>query len=225
MNTKNKILPLILVLLLTLFNYSAHAQLEIVEAIQGATKKVIRAIDLKIQRLQNRTIDLQNIQKEIENILSKLKLDEIADWTRKQKEIYQEYFDELWRVKSAIAYYRRITDLIGKQKTLVAEYRRAYGRICVDKNFSPGEVAYIHAVYSGIIQESAKSLDQILLVIESLTVQMSDADRLEIIDRAGEEIENHIDNLRSFTNHTVQTSLQRTRDVTELERIKKLYGL
>ena len=63
----------------------AQAQLVIADIIKAGVKKVIRAIDLKMQRLQNKTIWLQNAQKVVENQLSKLKLAEIGDWAKKQK--------------------------------------------------------------------------------------------------------------------------------------------
>ena len=72
----------------------------ILEIIKAGVKKVIKAVDLKIQRLQNKTIWLQNAQKTLENTLSKLKLDEISDWTKRQKTLYKDYFDELAKVKS-----------------------------------------------------------------------------------------------------------------------------
>ena len=212
-------------LLFFCFTAQAYSQALIADIIKAAVVKVIRAVDLKIQRLQNKTVDLQNIQKEIENKLSKLKLDEISEWTRKQKEIYQEYFDELWRVKSAIAYYKRITEILQLQKKLVADYKNAWALIQQDKNFSAKELQYIYGVYSGIISESIKSLDQILMVAQSFTVQMSDADRLEILNRAADEIERSSDDLKSFTNENIGISLRRSRDLAELQSIKRLYGL
>ena len=71
-----------------------QAQTAIAEIIKAGIKKVIKAVDLKIQRLQNKTIWLQNAQKTLENALSKLKLDEIANWTEKQKEQYRKYYEE-----------------------------------------------------------------------------------------------------------------------------------
>ncbi|ULT38459.1 hypothetical protein KRR40_25440 [Niabella defluvii] len=79
--------------------------------VKAAVKKVIKAIDLQIQRLQNKTIWLQNAQKTLENTLSKLKLDEISDWTEKQKEQYRKYYEELAKVKAIISYYQRIRDI------------------------------------------------------------------------------------------------------------------
>ena len=71
----------------------ADAAIPIAKIIKEGVKKVIKAVDLMIQRLQNKTIWLQNAQKVIENQLSKLKLTEISDWVNKQKELYKDYFD------------------------------------------------------------------------------------------------------------------------------------
>jgi len=49
---------------------------QVLEIIKAAVVKVIKAIDLRIQRLQTKTIWLQNAQKVLENKLSKFKLDE-----------------------------------------------------------------------------------------------------------------------------------------------------
>ncbi len=64
--------------------------------------KVIKAIDLKVQQLQNETLILQNAQKIVENKLHLLKLAEIFGWTNKQKQLYEQYFKELQQIKPAI---------------------------------------------------------------------------------------------------------------------------
>src|SRR5215216_4741827 len=68
----------------------SHAQLAILDIIKQAITKVIVAVDLKVQRLQNKTIWLQNAQKTLENQMSKLKLDEIKDWVENQRKLYDE---------------------------------------------------------------------------------------------------------------------------------------
>ncbi len=92
----------LLMAILFLFGVSfvkARAQIPIAGTI---ISKVVKAIDLKVQRLQNETLVLQNVQKIIENKLYALKLAEISDWSLKQKELYRNYFDELKRVKPAV---------------------------------------------------------------------------------------------------------------------------
>ncbi|MBW8683448.1 conjugal transfer protein TraI [Chitinophaga rhizophila] len=199
--------------------------IEIAKIIQAAVKKVIKAIDLQIQRFQNETIKLQNAQRILENELSKLKLDQIADWANKTKTIYQDYFDELWRVKNILAYYKRVRQVMENQVQLVNEYKRAYNSLKRDKNFSTQELAYILEVYEGIMKESIENINQITLVIESFTTQMSDASRLEMINAAAERIESNIAAARKFTSQNILISIQRSKTKAEMDVVKMLYGL
>ncbi|MEP0713045.1 MAG: conjugal transfer protein TraI, partial [Algoriphagus sp.] len=111
---------LILTLLCSLLTLSprqseAAVPMAILEIIKAGVKKVIKAMDLKIQREQNKVLWMQNTQKVLENTLSKLKLKEIADWTEKQRDLYGKYFNELQTVKSAISGFQRIKEISQKQ--------------------------------------------------------------------------------------------------------------
>jgi predicted transcriptional regulator YheO len=197
----------------------------ILEIIKAAIVKVIKAADLKIQRLQNKTIWLQNAQKTLENALSKLKLDEISDWTERQKTLYKDYFEELAKVKSIISYYQRIREISQKQVRLVEEYQRAWNLFKQDKYFTSDELGYMAKVYSGILDESAKNLDQISLVIKSFSTTMSDAKRLEIINAAADDVDANYYDLTRFNKQNIMLSLQRAKENNDVEVVKKLYGL
>ncbi|PLK44991.1 conjugal transfer protein TraI [Emticicia sp. TH156] len=197
----------------------------IAKIIKAAVVKVIKAVDLMLQRLQNKTIWLQNAQKELENILSKMKLKEIADWTEKQKEQYRKYYEELTKVKSIIAYYQRIRDITQKQVRLVQEYNHAWGLFKQDKNFTASELEYMAKVYAGILEESLKNINRINLIIKSFTTQMADAKRLEIINHAADQVEKNYDALKLFNQQNKLLSLQRAKTQYDVEAIKKLYGL
>lgn len=193
--------------------------------IKKAVIWVIKAVDLIIQRLQNKTIWLQNAQKELENILSKMKLDEIADWTEKQKEQYRKYYEELSKVKSLIAYYQRIKEITAKQGKLVGEYRRVWELFKQDKNFTAAELEYMATVYAGMLKESVKNIDLISMIIKSFTTQMADAKRLEIINHAADQVEKNYDDLKLFNQQNMLLSLQRAKTQHDVEAVKKLYGL
>lgn len=220
---------ILLIVLMTGFalipSNNAKAQDPVTEAIRQGVIKVIKAIDLQMQRLQTRTIWLQNAQKVIENTMSELKLNQISDWTERQRTLYADYFDELSKVKSIISYYHRIKAATEKQVALVKEYKHAYSLFKQDKNFSPGELDYMQKVYSGIMDESIKNADQILLVINSFSTQMTDARRLEIISAAANGIETNYSDLKAFNAENVQLSLQRSKDQHDIDIVKKLYGL
>lgn len=206
-------------------NTSAIAQDPITGIISAGIKKVIRAFDLQVQRLQTKTIWLQEAQKTLENAMQKLHLDEITGWVQKQKDLYGEYFDELWKVKTFIAYYNRIKEVTQRQVQLVSAYKQAWGLLQQDKHFTAAELDHMQAVYGGIIDESVKNLDQLLQVISSFSTQMSDIDRLTIIDRAADRIEANFNDLSRFNNQNALLSLQRAQDEDDAAFVKKMYGL
>ena len=203
----------------------ADAQTAVAEVIKAAVTKAIKAVDLKIQAMQNKTIELQNFQKALENQLSKLKLNEISDWSQKQKELYGNYYNELWEVKTWIAYYQRIREMTEKQTALVGQYNHAWGLLKSDKHFKLEELAYMQKTYSGILEESIKNLDQILLVVSSFKTQMSDAERLQLIDEAAGRIEANSSDLKQFNNQNIMLSMQRAHSMDEVSTLKKYYGI
>ncbi|WPV02149.1 conjugal transfer protein TraI [Mucilaginibacter sp. cycad4] len=219
------ILPLSAVTVFVALPKGADAQIVVGQVISETVGRVIRAIDLQVQRMQNQTIWLQNAQKALENQLSKLKLNEISDWSQKQKDLYSNYYNELWEVKSVIAYYERIKDMTEKQASLVSQYEHAWGLLKTDKHFSADELNYMQSVYSGILQESVKNLDEILVVINSFKTQMTDAKRLELVNKAGDRIDSNCSDLKRFSNQNYILSLQRAKDENEVTTLKRYYGI
>lgn len=214
-----------LLLPITAQKTQAAIPIAILEIIKAGIKKVIKAVDLQIQRQQNKIIWLQNAQKTMENTLSKLKLDEISDWTNKQKEQYREYFDELHKVKMLITYYQRIRDITDKQVKIVAQYNRAWDVVRRDDHFHPGEIEYMAKVYSGILRETVKNVDQLAMVVNSFRTTMSDAKRLEIISQVADKVDENFTDLKAFNTENALLSLQRSSSRQESALVKKMYGI
>lgn len=80
-------------------------------------------------------------------------------------------------------------------------------------------------VYTGILKESVKNMDQILLVVNSFKTQMSDAKRLEIINDAADKIDINYNDLKQFNNQSIVMSLQRSKNQEEIAVVQHLYGL
>jgi hypothetical protein len=219
------VLPMSAMTLFVALPSQANAQIAIVEVIKAGVKKVIKAVDLKVQRLQNEVIWLQNAQKVLENQMSKLKLTEIADWTDKQKQLYSQYYNELWQIKSAIAYYKRIKDLTETQLSIVSEYKWAWGLFGKDKHFTTEELSYMETVYTGILDASIKNLDQILVVVKSFQTQMSDSQRLELISTAADQMDATYSDLKKFNAQNIKLSIQRAQSLDEIATLKEIYGI
>jgi hypothetical protein len=192
---------------------------------QEIIKAVINAADLVIQQVQNETIVLQNAEKEITNVMSKLQLDDITDWVQKQKDLYQEYYNELATVKDLISGYDRLKGLVQMQGRIVSEYESAYNLFKQDKHFTGAELDFMFNIYSGIVDQSLKNLDQALLVVSSLETSMTDAERINIIESASNGMQKNYDDLRRFNNQNIQLSLKRSQSEEDLQAVKLLYGM
>jgi len=203
----------------------AEAQFAIADVINLVVKKVINSVDLAVQQIQNKTIVLQNAQKELENVLSQLQLDDISNWLEKQRKLYEDYYRELWQVKQIISDYDRVKTIIRLQSQVVAEYTKAYNLFQQDPHFTAQELEYMVEVYTGILNESLGYVNQVLLVVNSMVTQMDDASRLAIIDQAAAGIQKNYNDLTRFNHQNLQISLERAAERNDLGTIKKLYGV
>ena len=201
----------------------SHAQ--VLEIIQEVVTKVIVAIDLQVQRLQNKTIVLQDAQKQLENTLSELKLKDIGDWCQKQKDLYANYFKELNEVKTYITEYHEVKELIAKQKAIVTDYQQAMALFRQDNHFSASEIQHMESVYQGMLSDAGQWVDMVNTVLQSLVTSMTDAQRLHQINTAAAKTTSTYDDLQAFTRQNQVLSLQRSKDEEEINQIKKLYAL
>ena len=200
---------------------AGHSQVVILDVI----KAVINAADLVIQQVQNKTIVLQNAEKEITNVMSKLELDDITDWVQKQKDLYEEYYNELATVKDLISGYDKLKGLVKMQAAIVSQYQSAYGLFRQDKHFTAAELDYMLNIYSGIIDQSLKNLERALLGVNSLATTMTDAARMDIINSASSGMQKNYDDLKRFNRQNIQLSLERGKAAGDIQAVKALYGL
>lgn len=221
---KKGIAVFLLCVVVTIYpNKKSHAV--IWEVVRKALIAAIKAADFAVQRLQNKTIWLQNAQKTLENTLSKVKLDEISSWVEKHRDQYAQYYDELRQVKEAISGYKKVRTIMQQQLAIVDEYKSALRLFRQDKHFTATEIDYMVKVYSGILDQSVKNLDQLFLVVNSFSTEMTDGKRLEVISTVSNAIDENLTDLRMFNAENVQLSLQRSKDEIEVKRVKSFYGV
>jgi hypothetical protein len=225
---KKYFLKIIAVLGIMAFSFSsqkANAQIPGVGLVTGIIKKVIVAIDLKVQELQNKTIALQNAEQQVINQLSLGQLTDISGWLGKERSLYEGYYNELASVKTVISGYQEVRAAVRAQAELLAEYHRASQLVHSDTHFSPAELGYIESVYQGILKESGRNLDRLRLALQPLATQMDDAERLAEIHKASSGVQRNLGHLREFGSQTTSLSLARARDDQDRAALKALYGI
>ncbi|HEV2478073.1 MAG TPA: conjugal transfer protein TraI [Puia sp.] len=197
----------------------------VVSIITEGITKVIRAVDLEIQRMQTKTIVLQEAQKELENAMSKLRLGEIQDWVEQQKDLYAGYFQELWQVKDVLSGYHRVSETIQREEQILAGCRQGVKVFQQSGHFNASELSLIASVYGGMLSESAKNLDVLLKAIQPYAFQITDQQRLAMIDEAAQNMDRTYRDMQVYTNENQLISLQRASDENDYNTLKKLYGL
>jgi len=173
---------------------------------------------------------LQELEKILDNMYTGYKiLDKgyttIKNIAQGNYTLHQMFLDGLMAVNPTIRNYKRIPYIIDYQKLLLAEYKNAYNRFKDDPHFTPQEIEYLANVYSFLFQASLRNIDDLVMIITATKLRMSDAERLQAIDRIFYDMEGKLVFLRSFNNSTQLLAIQRARAANDMRAINHLYGL
>ncbi len=139
--------------------------------------------------------------------------------------LHKTFLDELLEVSPSVRNYKRIGDIISYQMRIVKEYRAAFNQFKHDEQFTITEVDYLAKVYKNLFEQSLKSLDELVMVITSGTLRMSDDERLQAIDKIYASVEDQYSFLRNFNDNTAMLSLQRKSEQAEIKMSRRIKGL
>lgn len=137
--------------------------------------------------------------------------------------LHQVFLDGLFAVNPSVAKYQRIPDIIRYQSMLIKEYKRAFNRFKNDPNLAPDEIKYLERVYSYLVKQSLRNLEELTMIVTANKLRMSDDERIQSIDRIYFDIENKLSFLRYFNNSTQVLVVQRAKENSEVGSMKKLY--
>jgi hypothetical protein len=107
----------------------------------------------------------------------------------------------------------------------VEAYQRMWSLLQRDPNFNAQERSYMKKVYDAILDETAKNVELLSSVVKSFTLQMTDAERLALIDKAAARVDENYSDLLSFNRENKMLSLSRAKTQQDIAAVKALYGL
>jgi hypothetical protein len=139
--------------------------------------------------------------------------------------LHQLFLDGLYAVNPAVRNYKRIPMIINYQLVLMKEYKRAYNRFRRDPNLTAGELRYLESVYSYLVKQSLRNIDELTMIITASKLRMSDDERMRAIDRIYFDMENKLSFLRYFNNSTQLLALQRAKEKGDVITSQKLYEI
>ena len=149
----------------------------------------------------------------------------IREITSGNYKLHQLFLDGLLSVSPAVRGYKRITDIISSQMAIVKEYKSGYRSLQESNQFSQAELVRVYAVYQNLINQSTQLLDELIMIITSGTLRMSDSERLSGIDRILESMDEKLSFLRDFNRQNGFMAVQRARESKDINTIRQLYNI
>ena len=139
--------------------------------------------------------------------------------------LHQTFLDGLLQVSPAVKKYERIADIIKYQLRIVKEYKTAFKQFKADSYFTKEEIDYMGKVYSRLVNESVDNLNDLVIVITTGTLRMSDDERLMAIDHIWKEIQGQYAFLRDFNGSTAMLSKAREKEQQDVDMSRKLLDI
>lgn len=111
-------------------------------------------------------------------------------------QLHEAFLDALWVASPAVRRDWKVAGILAMQKDLASEYQAAFRRLGAGGGLHPEELVYLRGVARRVIAASTESLDDLATLLTDGQMQMTDAERLEGIDRIYEKTEARLAFLR-----------------------------
>ena len=201
---KTKIIALIAVL--CFFAGKANAQWAVIDPTNLA------------QSIVNTTNQIAQTSKTVSNTLDNFKQ------TVKLYEQGKEYYDALKVVNNLVKDARKVQKTVLLLGEITDIYVANFQLMLSDKNFRPEELNAIAFGYAKLLEESSDVLTELKNVVNINGLSMSDAERMERIDKAYSSVLNYRNLVAYYTRKNISVSYLRAKKINDTNRVMALYG-
>jgi uncharacterized protein YfkK (UPF0435 family) len=201
---KTKIIALIAVL--CFFAGKANAQWAVIDPTNLA------------QSIVNTTNQIAQTSKTVSNTLDNFKQ------TVKLYEQGKEYYDALKVVNNLVKDARKVQKTVLLLGEITDIYVANFQLMLSDKNFRPEELNAIAFGYAKLLEESSDVLTELKNVVNINGLSMSDAERMERIDKAYSSVLNYRNLVAYYTRKNISVSYLRAKKINDTDRVMALYG-
>jgi len=142
--------------------------------------------------------------------------------------IYQqgkEYYDALKSVTNLIKDGRKVKKTIEMVSEITDIYVNGFNKMVTDPNFTVNELEAISTGYTILLEEGGALVTELKEVITGGNgLSISDAERMEIIDKIYTKMVDYRNMTRYYTNKNIGVSFIRSQQKGDAARVKALYG-
>ena len=135
------------------------------------------------------------------------------------------HFDSLQIVNPVIAASFYVADAIVLATKIDAAAKAGTAQVLANNFFTDEEKQYLQRVYDNIINGTAADVGQLTTFITDGELQMTDDERLQNIKSLYASLQDKYAFTQSFSKQAQMLSVQRIKQQSETERVKKLYNI
>lgn len=137
----------------------------------------------------------------------------------------KEYYDKLQAVHSIIKDARKVKETVAMVSEISQIYSTNFNKMLSDKNFTVAELEAISNGYTILLKQSGNLISDIKdLVSGSNGLSMTDAERMELIDKIYIKMVDYRNLTRYFSKKSISVSFIRSQEKGDMERVRALYG-
>ena len=118
------------------------------------------------------------------------------------------------KVKNTILMVGEISDI----------YVNSFQLMLRDENFTAEELSAIAFGYTKLLEESNNLLKEMKDVVNITTLQMTDKERMDVVDRCYNSMKRYRNMVSYYTNKNISVSYLRARKKNDVSRVMSLYG-
>lgn len=137
----------------------------------------------------------------------------------------KEYYDALKSVHNLIKDGRKVKETVEMVSEISQIYATSYNKMLMDKNFTVAELEAIGEGYAILLKESGNLLSDIKQIVASSNgLSMSDAERMDVIDKIHTKMADYRNLTKYFSNKSISISFIRSKEKGDTDRVRALYG-
>lgn len=152
-------------------------------------------------------------------------LNTVGSFTRGEFSLHTDFFNSLKTVNPKVRRSIKISQIIELQLRMIGDYNNAFRQVRDGGMLTPAELEYINRVFGRLMEDCAKTIDDMVNVTTSGRLEMTDDERLGQIDRLHHDMQVKYTFLQEFTNDAKVLSISRKNEDTDVKTSRALHGI
>ncbi len=184
---------------------------------------LVEQLTLDKEKLSSLKATLQDMVKGYESL--KRGYVQIRDLAEYNFMLHKSYLDGLSQVSPNVQSDPRINTIFDTERQFLQQYKAGIGTLGNGSLFTPPELLYINNIYSTLLQRSTQSIEELNMVVTDNQLQMTDAQRLQAIDRIDIDAKSQLAAVQQLNGIVAVQIAQRQGATRDINTLKTLYGL